>query len=114
LDTGSIGDLLFIGVWLVPFPPRPTISLNRRVPGLSFVSGVGRGNGGKSDGSRAALTSSPDVSATPSAIAGVQRERFVNAAEIVEANPQRNCRMMVLKFLAETVREPCATPHLHP
>jgi hypothetical protein len=42
-------------------PPRITYGLNGIVPGLSVVVGVGRGNGGASDGSRAALTSSAIV-----------------------------------------------------
>jgi hypothetical protein len=60
---------------LVPFPPRPTINLNRRVPGRRVVSGS-FGSGGTSDGSSAAAINSPIVqmrSVTPNAIADVMR-----------------------------------------
>ena len=59
---------------LVPFPLRPTISLNCRVPGCNVVRGS-CGNAGTSLGSIAAAISSPTVqiwSVMPSAIAGVQ------------------------------------------
>jgi hypothetical protein len=65
------------------------------------MSGV-RGNDGGMSASNAAATSSPIVqmwSVTPSAIAGVQRSRFVGAAKIVERDPKRDSSSMILQFL---------------
>jgi hypothetical protein len=41
-------------------------------------------------------------------------QRFVNAAEIVEANPKGDCGLMIREFLAESVPEAGKPAHLHP
>lgn len=40
-------------------------------------------------------------------------QRFVNAAKVVEREPQRVCGLQILPFLAEGIREPRQPPHSH-
>jgi hypothetical protein len=45
---------------------------------------------------------------------GRTAQRFMDAAEIVEAHPERYRCAMIVKLLAETICEPSAPAHLHP
>jgi hypothetical protein len=94
-----------------------TYGRNGTYPGLSVVGGVGRGIGGTSDGSSAAPTSSaivPDMISHAKRHCGRTAQRFVDAAEIVEAHPKRDRCAVILKLLTEPIGEPRATAHLHP
>ena len=53
------------------------------------------------------------VSTRPAAIARGSSERLVSAAEIVENEIQCKGMAVVLKLLAEGVREPREPPHAH-
>jgi hypothetical protein len=70
------------------------------------MSDVGRGNGGASCGLSAAATSSanrPDMIGPAKRHRGRTKQRFVDAAEIVERNPKRDRGTMVFQFLRESV-----------